>query len=58
MFVYFCWWKATNKSEDGATVFAVIKTHQSLKNIADKVVYKEVKRQVKQDVRKTFYSKS
>ena len=35
--------EADDRIEDGATVFAVIK---SLENVADAVVYKEVKRQV------------
>ena len=38
--------EADDKIEDGATVFAVIKTHNSLKNVVDEVAYKEVKRQV------------
>ena len=38
--------EADDKIEDDATVFAVIKTHKSLKNVADKVAYKEAKRQV------------
>ena len=42
--------EADDKIEDGATVFAVIKTHKSLKNVADEVAYKKVKRHVQQDV--------
>ena len=38
--------EADDKIEDGAIVFVVIKTHKSLKNVADEVAYKEVKRQV------------
>ena len=38
--------KADIRIEDGATVFSVIKTHKSLKNVADEVAYKKVKRQV------------
>ena len=38
--------EADDKIEDGATVIAVIETHKSLKNVADEVAYKEVKRHV------------
>ena len=38
--------EADDKIEDGVTVFAVINTHKSLKDVADEVAYKKVKRQV------------